>query len=230
MIITALILPGVTSTSVGQGPKKIRIAVVGDSMAEGYWDGLARVIDGNACLRARFEVARFSRDSSGLKRSSYPDWPSELRRIGASFKPQLFLMSIGTNDLGYDEKYRERVVAVVESAVTNGAGLFWIGLPAMRATLNDRDGREKNKLFEDVLSGFGNAEVEYLEPWKLNGLDKYASYGPDQYGRIVQIRTPDGIHFTFAGNLLTGLYLLPKVLAKFRAAAEPCEKYEARSE
>jgi hypothetical protein len=43
--------------------------------------------------------------------------------------------------------------------------------------------------------------------------DKFASYGPDGTGKIIQIRASDGEHFTPAGELLVAAYVLPKISA-----------------
>jgi hypothetical protein len=57
--------------------------------------------------------------------------------------------------------------------------------------------------------------VEFVEPWKLgrSGEDRFASFGPDQNGKMIQIRTSDGLHFTSAGELLVAAYLWPKIVA-----------------
>jgi len=210
---------------------KDRIAFVGDSMSDGYWNGLARAVDQNACLKGVFELGRHGRDSSGLVRSVGIDWPTELRRIGARFRPQLFIMSVGTNDLGSDDKYyKDRITEVLESVVASRAGLLWIGLPAMRPAPNDRDARYKNRLFEQTIGEFGNENIEFVEPWRLNGTDKFMSFGPDTTGKVVQIRTPDGIHFTYAGDLITGIYLLPKVMARFPRSTELCGNNQAHAQ
>jgi hypothetical protein len=221
---TSLVLIGPVAS---ETRSKIRIAVVGDSVADGYWDGVTRLVARDECLRAHLEVEKFTRDSTGLMRQHSLDWVAELRRIGSRFRPQLFVMSIGTNDVGSDDSYSSRITSVLQGAVASDAGLLWIGLPAMRAAVFDRNGREKNKLFEQAIVSFGSKSIKYVQPWT----DKFASYGPDEHGRIIQIRTPDGTHFTFAGNLLTGAYLLPKIVASPPVAyLNPCTKNEARAQ
>jgi hypothetical protein len=56
--------------------------------------------------------------------------------------------------------------------------------------------------------------MQYHEPWRLKptGSDTFASYGPDRGGRMVQIRTGDGEHFTVAGEDIVGGYLYPKIV------------------
>src|SRR5262249_3505652 len=100
---------------------------------------------------------------------------------------------------------------------------------AMRAPVTDKDTREKNRLYEEAITAFGAPNLQYVEPWKLasTGADAFASFGPDQNGRMVQLRTPDGEHFTVAGEVLTAVYLLPRILAILAAnGAAPCAQAE----
>jgi hypothetical protein len=233
-VLSAAALVTVVGGAFAQSQLKSRIAFVGDSMSDGYWEGLTQVVERNPCLRSHLELGRFIKNSSGLVRTSYIDWAAELVRIGARYKPQLFVMSVGANDVGYnDDKYRSRIIAVLESAAATRVPLLWIGLPAMRATERDRDAGEKNKLFEEVITARTGANAQYVESWKLNksGADKFASYGPDEKGRIVQIRSADGAHFTFAGNVLTAVYLLPKIVATLPGSSMvDCESDEVKGQ
>jgi hypothetical protein len=224
----------------GESEPKARIAFVGDSLADGYWEGVTVVGGRDACLRTHLELGRFAKNSTGLTRPDKLDWATEIRRVAESFKPNLFVMSVGLNDRqsvvehgvitmdnspGYDEKYKERVTAVLKSAAASKASLLWVGLPAMRAPVTDKDTREKNRLYEEAITAFGAPNLQYVAPWKLaaTGVDGFASFGPDQNGRMVQIRTPDGEHFTAAGEVLTAVYLLPRILASLAASGSaPC--------
>jgi hypothetical protein len=217
----------------GETPQKAKIAFVGDSVAGGYWDGVSRLVAQDSCLKAHLEVTNFTKDSTGLLRERFVDWAAELRRIGSRFKPHLFVISVGTNDTDSDNAYSDRITAVLRSAVASNAGMLWIGLPAMRETIFDRNGREKNKLFERAITAFDSKDIQYVQPWKLHDteIDKFASFGPDERGKLVQLRTPDGTHFTVAGNLLTGAYLLSKIVARLTEVDQnPCAKNEAKTQ
>jgi hypothetical protein len=241
LVSLAVVLAAPAGAGEGGGESKIKIALVGDSLADGYWEGMTVVVGRDACLRNRIELGRFAKNSTGLTRPDRFDWAGEVGRIGESFKPALFVMSAGLNDRqsvvehgvitmdntpAYDDKYKERVAAVLKNAAAVKAGLLWIGLPAMRAPATDKDAREKNRLYEEAIAAFGDRAMQYVEPWKLAaGGDTFASFGPDQNGRMVQIRTPDGEHFTVAGEALVAVYLLPKILASIAMnGVSPCAK------
>lgn len=198
-------------------------------MADGLWGGMTSLVPREACLKG-FELGRFAKNSTGLTRPDKFNWADEVRRIDESFRPRLFVMSLGLNDLQsvvahgkvtlesspeYPAKYKERVTAVLRSATASGAALLWIGLPAMRDAALDRNAREKNAFFAEVIKELAVPTAEFVEPWKLNrsGEDKFASFGPDQGGRMIQIRASDGQHFTPAGEMLVAAYLWPKIVA-----------------
>jgi hypothetical protein len=231
-----------------ESESKIRIAFVGDSISDGYWEGVSVTAGRDVCLKSQLEFGRFAKNSTGLTRPDRFDWAAEVRRLGESFKPKLFVMSLGLNDRQsvvehgqitmddsplYDDKYKERVTAVLKNAAAAKAGLLWIGLPAMRVAASDKDAREKNRLFAQAIAAFGAADIQYVEPWKLNpgGTDTFASYGPDPSGHMVQIRNSDGEHFTVAGEMLAAAYLLPRILGGVtRDGVLPCAKYEVQSQ
>ena len=227
--LTLILAAGPACAEAEKPEPKAKIAFVGDSTADGIWGGYATMLPQSACLKASIELGRFAKNSTGLTRPDRYNWVEELKRIGTSFKPQLFVMSLGLNDRqsvvehgkvtlenapDYPAKYKERVTAALASAAALDVPLLWVGLPAMREAAADKDAREKDTYFAEAIAAFGNAHIQYVEPWKLNatGEDKFASYGPDQKGRMVQIRSSDGEHFTPAGDLLVAAYLLPKIL------------------
>jgi uncharacterized protein len=230
----AALLIFVAITRSAPAESKVRVAFVGDSLADGIWGGTAALVPRNSCVKASIELGRFAKNSTGLTRPERFSWPDEVKRIGDSFKPALFVMSLGLNDRQsvvfggrvtlenspeYPAKYKERVTAVLKSAVPSAANLLWVGLPAMRDAAADRDARDKNKIFAEAISEFGNPAFQYVLPWRLKetGEDKFASYGPDQTGKIIQIRASDGEHFTPAGQMTVAAYLLPKMVATLRS-------------
>jgi hypothetical protein len=208
-----------------------RIAFIGDSMADGLWNGFLRLTIRDACLREGLELKREAKIATGLTRPDRFSWPELVKRLGLSLKPHVFVISLGLNDrqsvidvdgsrgewgtAAWAAKYRAQVVLVLKAALASGAEVVWVGLPAMRDGVTDADAREKNKLFEETLAAFADPRVRYVEPWRLKEPDAFTSYGPDGSGSLVQIRNPDGIHFTPMGYELVAAYLLPKIVASF---------------
>ena len=212
-----------------------RIAFAGDSLADNYWSGITRLVAADACLKNIVELGRFARNGTGLTRGDRVYWPREIRRIGDTFKPDLLIISIGLNDRqfivdangartawgapNWTDKYRHEVSEFIKGAVASNAPVLLLGLPAMRDSVDNEDVIEKGRIFAEVVAQFGAANVHYIEPWRLHaeGTDTFSSYGPGKNGRMVQIRTQDGQHFTTAGEDLLAAYLFPKIIAALSA-------------
>ncbi len=211
---------------------KVKIAFAGDSLVDNYWAGVSRLAGADACLKTRLELGRFAHNGTGLSRGDRLYWPREIKRIGDAFKPNLFVISIGLNDRqfivdatgartawgspNWTQKYRDELDEFLKAAAAGGAGVMLIGLPAMRDTTENRDAADKNKIFADAVAAMNTIKVQYVPPWRVNGTgaaDAFASFGPDKNGRLVQIRTPDGEHFTTAGEDIIAAYVYPKIAA-----------------
>lgn len=219
------------ATASGAFAESKRMVFIGDSMADGLWNGFLRLTIRDACLREELDLKREAKISAGLTRPDKFSWPEHVRRLGASLKPHVFVISLGLNDRqsvidadgsrgewgtpAWTAKYSAQVTAMLKAALAAGAEVVWVGLPAMRDGVTDADARDKNRLFADTLAAFGDPRVRYVEPWRLKEPDSFASYGPDITGSLVQIRNPDGIHFTPMGYELVAAYLLPKIVASF---------------
>ncbi len=75
------------------GKNKLRVAVIGDSLASGLGVYLERVL-----RPALVRVSRQGRISTGLARPDYFDWPAALSEIVDNFQPDLIVVMLGEND------------------------------------------------------------------------------------------------------------------------------------
>jgi len=221
-----------------EASSKIRIAFAGDSIVDNYWSGIGRIVDANACLKNTVELGRFARNGTGLTRGDRVYWPREIRRIDDMFKPTLSVLSIGLNDQQFivdgngartawgapdwTDKYRHEVLEFLKAAVASKAIVLMVGMPAMREARENAAIADKNAMFAEAIAALGDPNLHYVEPWRLHaaGAESFASYGPDRSGRLVQIRTPDGEHFTVAGEDLAAGYLFPKIVEALEAAGK----------
>ena len=219
-----------------------RIAFAGDSIVDNYWESIVRVIEANPCLKATVALGRFARNGTGLSRGDKLYWPREVRKIGETFKPDLFVLSIGLNDQqfivdgdgartnwgapNWADKYREQIVAFLNGAAASKAAVLLIGLPVVRDPKENAELLEKNKMFAAAVAAVNAPYMQYVEPWRLKpaGPDVFASYGPDRNGRMVQIRSGDGEHFTVAGEDVVATYLYPKIVAAFAQMGTPLDR------
>ena len=235
-LVLSLILPLISTpcraaaTAGAEAASKIRIAFAGDSIVDNYWSGIERIVDGNPCLKNTVELGRFAKNGTGLTRGDRVYWPREIKRIDDVFKPTLSVLSIGLNDQQFivdgngartawgapdwTDKYRHEVIEFLKAAVATKAIVLMVGMPAMREARDNADIDGKNAMFAEAIAALGDPNLHYIEPWRLHaaGTETFASYGPDKSGRLVQIRTPDGQHFTVAGEDLAAGYLFPKIV------------------
>ena len=235
-LVVGLILPLAATpcraaTAAGaEASSKVRIAFAGDSIVDNYWSGIERIVDANPCLKNTIELGRFARNGTGLTRGDRVYWPREIRRIGDVFRPTLSVVSIGLNDRQFivdgngartawgapdwTDKYRHEVLEFLKAAVATKAVVLMVGMPAMREAIDNADIDGKNAMFAEAVAALGDPNLHYIEPWRLHaaGTETFASYGPDKSGRLVQLRTPDGQHFTVAGEDMAASYLFPKIV------------------
>jgi len=236
-------LPATAATAPKDKPKILaRIAFAGDSIVDNYWEAIERVIDPNPCLKSSVVLGRFAHNGTGLTRGDKLYWPREVRRIGDTFRPDLFVLSVGLNDQqfivdgngartawgapSWGDKYREQIVAFLNGAAASKAAVMLVGLPIVRDARENADLQEKNKMFAAAVAAVGAPHMQYVEPWRLKptGPDAFASYGPNRSGRMVQIRTSDGEHFTVAGEDIVAGYLYPKIVTAFAQMGTPLDR------
>ncbi|MEO6015519.1 MAG: DUF459 domain-containing protein [Devosia sp.] len=226
----AVILLGLTPIPALAGPAKV--AFVGDSMADGIWGAFFRMTGKQKCSPDELVLVRDGRNGTGLARPDHFDWTAELDKIVAADAPAMVVASVGLNDrqdlimpdktkykLGSAEwlsQYTQNVADFYAHASSGGAPVVIIGLPNLRDAKAEKHALFINGIYEEVAETTRN--VTYLEPWRMTNDDgSFASFGPDLGGSTVQIRAPDGLHFTAAGYDVLGKYLevpLSKALAK----------------
>jgi uncharacterized protein len=229
------------------GNGEIRVAFIGDSMADGMWGGLVRATSNDACLKGHFTLGRFGENGTGLTRADKFNWAEEIRKITASFSPDLVIVSFGLNDRQgvvepdhvtrvefgapeWPKRYSSHVSTVLAEGSVGKAGLLWVGLPSLRDQVPQADAREKNRLYDETVQSFHSPKVRFVEPWRLSpeGDDPFKPYGTGPSGEIVALRATDGIHFTVAGYDSVAAYLLPRIIAHLEdqqvAVPRPCPK------
>jgi hypothetical protein len=55
---------------------------VGDSLSDGYWEGVSVTAARDPCLKLLIDFGRFAKNSTGLTRPDRFDWAAELRPDG----------------------------------------------------------------------------------------------------------------------------------------------------
>jgi lysophospholipase L1-like esterase len=193
--------------------RRLRVAVVGDSLAAGLGYFAERVFRPNLV-----RVSRQGRISTGLARPDYFNWPLSMRRIVEAFDPDLVIVILGENDrqslqtvdgrrdaqLGtpsWSVGYRERVLRMMRVATSRGAKVVWAGLPIPADARRRAHARVQNGIFARAAAV--DPDVAYFDTWNRFRAPRggYTAYFREG-GRVLLIREGDGLHFNAVGYTL----------------------------
>jgi uncharacterized protein len=192
---------------------KLRVVIVGDSLAQGLGFYMERVLSPTLV-----RVSSQGRISTGLARPDYFNWPAEMQRIEDVFHPDLVIVMLGENDhqslltpsgqldtktstSAWPNAYSQRVQQFVHIAVDNGSHVVWAGLPVISDTSKWDYIRRVDGIYSRVMLRTPNAA--YLDTWAMFTTPG-GRYTPFMRinGKVVPVREADGIHFTAAGYQL----------------------------
>lgn len=170
-------------------------------------------------LERRFEayrgvsVERFGKLGTGLARPDILDWPKEIARRMAAFRPDLVVIQLGGNDaqrleLGrgraatfgtveWDAEYGRRVEALVRPIRERGADAVVVGLPVMQSPRFSQRVERLNVVTERATTAAGG---RHLTTWDL-AADESGQYRVEVSwrGETGLMRLPDGVHYTRLG-------------------------------
>lgn len=186
---------------------RLRIAVIGDSLADGIGDAIQRNTRSNLV-----HVLSVGRIATGLARADYFDWVEALAKIKKRYRPDVVVMMLGGNDKqsvvfpggraivsgdpDWGPAYRERIADLLGEA--SGSHVVWVGLPPVRDRGKSRLFLDYNDMYEQAMEERRNSA--YIDIWEMfaNSEGEYRAYGKVA-GRTVQLRAGDGAHFTITG-------------------------------
>jgi len=190
--------------------QKLRVVVVGDSLAAGIGYFAERV------FKPFFvDVVKQGRISTGLARPDYFDWQRQMQVIVDRYRPDLTIVMVGENDnqalrnaagreetpvgtFDWPRAYAERVEDFMRLATSKGARVVWVGLPIVSDEGRWGIVERQNTVFDRSAAAFN--DVTYLDTWDMfespdGGYTAY--YRSD--GEVELIRESDGLHFNAAG-------------------------------
>ncbi len=240
---------GAPAVAAAEGPPLLHIAFVGDSMADGLWGAMFRRLVKDNFLAEKVKLIRRARNGSGLTRLDEYNWVDEVGAIAADPGADLFVGSFGVNDRqsivgvdkkrtefggpDYDGRYEGIVDDVVQSALSHGSSFLVMGLPVMLDAAANADAAAKNKLFEEAVAHVASPRAVYVAPWTSQPPpDVYKPFLPNARQTLVQVRAPDGVHFTTAGYdmVMDAFYpaIMDSLKQRGRDVAAECEQMGAK--
>jgi len=240
---------GAPALAAAEEAPPIHIAFVGDSMADGLWGAMFRRLGKDKCLADKVKLIRRAENGTGLTRLDKFNWVDEVGAIATDPGADLFVGSFGVNDrqsiVGVDKKrteyggpefdgrYEGIVEDVVQAALSHGSSFLVMGLPVMLDAAANSDAAEKNKLFADAVAQVASPRAAFVPPWtSQTPPDVYKPFLPNAKQTMVQVRAPDGVHFTTAGYDMVMEAFYPAIMASLkqrgRDVAAECQQMGAK--
>lgn len=187
----------------------LRVAVIGDSMADGLYSGLYRLMKDDK----RLALVKKTKVNTGIVRRDRYDWNEAARDIATSKEFDVAVVVLGTNDLqsireggkayhfrqpGWEQRFRQRIDDIIVSLKDEDIALYWVGLPITRKDRYQADYAYVNDFFRTEAERHG---IKFVETWGSfadeNG--DFTLYGSDANGKNIRLRADDGVHFTPEG-------------------------------
>jgi len=189
---------------------KLRVAVIGDSLSQGLGPAIEHWMNPSVV-----RVLSLGRQSTGLSREDYFNWRAGMRKIVEEFRPDLVFVLLGSNDaqaqisrdgtaipvgsVRWLEGYRERAANLLREATRAGTHVVWVGIPIVRERQHWDFYRRVNDIYRDTASA--DPLGTYVDTWApFEGRDGgYTAFVRNDRGDLVEVRAPDGVHFTPTG-------------------------------
>ncbi len=189
----------------------LRVLIVGDSIGLDLGDALQPDLAQTGVVSAVLD----GRESTGLTRPDYFNWPAELQADLKATNPQMVVVMIGANDaqdfLGppdvpytspeWNTLYAQRVAQFMQIAESGGATVIWVGMPPMQdpglsAQMSDVNAVAQRR------AALAHPPVDFLSTDKVLGTAQgaYTAFITNAAGQVVNVRTPDGTHLTPGGG------------------------------
>jgi uncharacterized protein len=208
---------GTTPTTVPPDPKEptaaapLRVLIVGDSIGLDLGGPLQSDLAGTGVVNAALDA----RESTGLTRPDYFNWPAELTSDLKAEQPQVVIIMIGANDaqdfLGppdvpytsaqWNTLYAQRVSQFMQIAGSGGAAVVWVGMPPMQNPGLNAQMSDVNAVVQQQAVK-AHPPVTYVSTDHSLGTAQggYTAFITNGAGQVVNVRAPDGTHLTSGGG------------------------------
>nr|WP_320195031.1 DUF459 domain-containing protein [Agrobacterium rosae]MDX8313438.1 DUF459 domain-containing protein [Agrobacterium rosae] len=194
-----------------------RVLVIGDFLAGGMGEALVSTFESSPAITVDVR----SNGSSGLVRTDYYDWFSNLPQFIKETSPATIVIMMGSNDrqqmvigdvkekYGTDlwlKEYERRIDALIALAKRQQVPVLWVGLPAFQSPSLTADFVSFNRLYRNHIEKAGG---EFVDVWDgfVDEAGKFVTTGYDVNGQQARLREADGIGMTQAGKQKLAFYV-----------------------
>jgi hypothetical protein len=188
---------------------RFRVVVMGDSLADGMYSGLYRVMKDDT----RLTFTKKSKVNTAIVRADRYDWNEAAHEIAGEKAYDVAVIVFGANELqsiredghayhfkqpGWAERFGKRIDDIIASLKGQDIATYWVGLPITRKDRYQEEYAYVNGLFREAAERNG---IRYVEMWSAfadaNG--EFTPFGPNLAGEEILLRADDGVHFTTEG-------------------------------
>jgi hypothetical protein len=220
-----------TTTTAPPNPKlptaatPLRVLIVGDSIGLDMGGALQSDLAGTGVVNAGLD----GRESTGLTRPDYFNWPAELTNDIKADNPQVVVVMIGANDaqdfLGppdtpfaspaWNGLYAQRVAQFMQIAGSTGALVVWVGMPPMQNPGLSVQMADLNTIVKQQAAA-AKPQVSFIDTTKSLGTPTggYTAFTTNAAGQIVNTRTPDGTHLTPGGGQVVAQQVIAQLVTE----------------
>jgi hypothetical protein len=193
------------------GAKPLRVLIIGDSLGLDLGGPLQNDLANTGVVTATLD----GRESTGLTRPDYFNWPAELTADLKTVQPEVVVIMMGANDPQafpgppdvpyaspmWNTVYAQRVAAFMQLAASAGAKVFWVGMPPMQNPVRSAEMADINGVDRHEAT-LRKPKAHFVSSWTLLGTAQgaYTAFITNAAGQVVNIRTPDGTHLAPAGG------------------------------
>ena len=190
--------------------KKITIGVFGDSFGDGVWASLYWSFPRGA----NFNVIKFSQESTGFTRYQSLDLEQRLSQQLTDQPVDIAVIDFGANDTQgivadghayalqspqWKALYAARRARFVTLLRSQGAMVYWIGLPKMRDRAYDNEIAQMNSFHEVGMRAIGVPFIDVV-PLSVDDAGQFNMHLRDPRTNETRLmRANDGIHMSMAG-------------------------------
>jgi hypothetical protein len=205
---TTTTVPDITHPSAAH---PLRVLIVGDSLGIDMGGPLQNDLATTGVVTATLDA----RESTGLTRPDYFNWPLQLQSDMTAAAPQIVVVMMGANDPQdfpgppdvpfsspqWAVLYAQRVATFMQIAASGGATVIWVGMPPMQNAGLSGEMTVINAI-DQAQAARQTPPVDFLSTTTVLGTAQgaYTPFITNGAGQVVNVRTPDGTHLTPDGG------------------------------
>jgi len=201
----------------------LRLWVGGDSLAGSLGPSLGEQAAATGIVQPIYD----SRVSSGLSSPEFFDWPRHAADEMVRLNPEVVVFIVGANDWAtpratptessglpaWRAEYAQRVEEMLDTlegptTYARPRPVYWVGAPTLQEPRKDAGAREVNAVAQAVVARHPSAT--YIDAYQLfsSPSGAYTATLTDPNGKVMRVRTADGVHLTPEGGdlLATAVY------------------------